>query len=191
MTHQMFLSIRNKFITLLEEGQNSYKYVRHYREEINKYIEEDDEEDDAVILKQLLYMMMVIYTEKTKTRYHTNDDIAAKIEKDIFEDAIKILKEDKYKDQKIVEINEIITREIDETDFAAYEKRYGYRMSININAIIEITDENVEQVYTNFYSVKSILVPRNRLNDNDKYKEIEDYLFCLYYFNKTVTQSVF
>jgi hypothetical protein len=191
MTHQIFLSIRERFVTLLAEGQNSYKYVRHYREEINKYIEEDDEDDDAVILKQLLYMIMVIYTEKTKTRYHTNDDIAAKIEKDIFEDAIKILKEDKYKDQKIVEINEIITREIDETNFAAYEKRYGYRPSININAIIEITDENVEQVYTNFYSVKSILVPRNRLNDNDKYKEIEDYLFCLYYFNKTETQSVF
>ena len=80
MTHQMFLSIRQSFVTLLEDGQNSYKYVRHYREEINKYIEDDDQEDDAVILKQLLYMMMVIYTEKTKTRYHTNDDIAAKIE---------------------------------------------------------------------------------------------------------------
>ena len=50
----------------------------------------------------------------------------------------------------------------------------------------EITDENVEQVYTNFHCVKIILEPSKRLNE--KYKEIEDYLFCLYYFNKTVTQ---
>ena len=186
MTHQMFLSIRERFVTLLEAGNNSYKYVRYYRLQINKFINEDEENDllnyvqlsDARILQQLLYMMMSIYAEIGKCRYHSNDAIASPLEKDINADAIKILKEDKYKDQKIVEINEIITREIDESDFVAYEKQYGYRLSINMDAITEITNENVEQVYTNFHCVKSILIPMQRLNE--KYKEIEDYLFCLY-----------
>lgn len=190
MSKQMFLSIRERFVTLLEAGNNSYKYVRYYRLQINKFINEDEENEllnyvqlsDARILQQLLYMMMAIYAEIGKCRYHLNDAIASRLEKDINADAIKILKEDKYKDQKIVEINEIITREIEESDFAAYDKQYGYRPSININAITEITNENVEQVYTNFHCVKSILVPRDTFDE--KYKEIEDYLFCLYYFNK-------
>ena len=190
MTLEMFLSIRQRFVTLLEASNNSYKYVRYYREEINKYIEEDEENNllnhvqlsDARILKQLLYMMMVIYTEKGKTRYHSNDEIASHLEKDINADAITILKEDKYKEQKIVEINKIITMEIDESYFVAHEKQYGYRMSITSDAVSEITDENVEQVYTNFHGVTRILEPMERLKE--KYKEIEDYLFCLYYCNK-------
>ena len=190
MTLEMFLSIRQRFVTLLETSNNSYKYVKYYTEEINKYIEEDEENNllnhvqlsDARILKQLLYMMMVIYAEKGKTRYHSNDEIASHLEKDINANAITILKEDKYKEQKIVEINKIITREIDESYFVAHEKRYGYRMSVNADAVTEITNENVEQVYTNFHCVTRILEPMERLKE--KYKEIEDYLFCLYYCNK-------
>ena len=190
MTLEMFLSIRQRFVTLLEASNNSYKYVKYYTEEINKYIEEDEENNllnhlqlsDARILKQLLYMMMVIYAEKRKTRYHSNDEIASLLEKDINADAIKILKEDKYKEPKIVEINEIITREIDESKFVAHEKQYGYRMSVNSDAISEITNENVEYVYTNFHCITIILKPMERLKE--KYKEIEDYLFCLYYCNK-------
>lgn len=190
MTLEMFLSIRQRFVTLLEASNNSHKNVKYYTEEINKYIEEDEENNllnhvqlsDARILKQLLYMMMVIYAEKGKTRYHSNDEIASLLEKDINADAIKILKEDKYKEPKIVEINEIITREIDESKFVAHEKQYGYRMSVNSDAISEITNENVEHVYTNFHCVTIILKPMKRLKE--KYKEIEDYLFCLYYCNK-------
>jgi hypothetical protein len=192
MTHQMFLSIRERFVTLLETENNSYKYVRYYRLQINKFINEDEENDllnhvqlsDARILHQLLYMMMSIYAEIGKTRYHSNDSIALILEKDINADIIKILKEAKYKDQKIVEINEIITRDIDETYFEIYKSQYGYRPSINADVVMEITNENVEQVYTNFHCVKRILEPTERLNE--KHKEIEDYLFCLYYFNKTI-----
>ena len=194
MSQYKFLSIRKRFVTLLEEGNNSYKYVKYYRLQINKYINEDEENElfnhiqlsDARILQQLLYMMMMIYSEKGKTRYHSNDEIAGNLERDIYVDIIKILKEDKYMGQKIVEINEIVTTEIPEIYFVIHEKHYGYRMNVNTDAITEITDENVEQVYTNFHCVKIILEPSKRLNE--KYKEIEDYLFCLYYFNKTVTQ---
>jgi len=194
MTHQMFLSIRERFVTLLEAGNNSYKYVRYYRLQINKFINEDEENEllnyvqlsDARILQQLLYMMMSIYAEIGKCRYHSNDAIAKILEKDINADIVKILKEDKYKDQKIVEINEIITSDIDELYFVAYEKQYGYRPSINVDAVTEITNENVEDIYTNFCCVKRIMEPTERLNK--MHKQIEDYLFCLYYFNKTVTK---
>jgi hypothetical protein len=187
MTHSLFLSVRERFVILLEPINNSYKYARYYRLQINKYIIEDEENEllnyielsNARILQQSLYMMMVIYTEIGKCRYHSNDAVAKILEKDINADIVKILKEDKYKNQKIVEINQIITSEIDEIYFVAYEKQYGYRPSVNSGEIIEITNENVEDIYTNFQCVKRIL------NLNDKYKEIEDYLFCLYYFNKT------
>lgn len=159
MNHPLFISIRENFVKLLKDGNNSYKYVRQYREKINKYIEED-EKDDESILNQLLYMLLVIYSEKEKCRYHTNDDIASKIEKVIIIDAIKILKEDKYKEQKIIEINEMY--------FSIYKS--------NLNKITEIIDENVTDIYTNFNNVRKLLEP------NAKHKEIDDYLFCLYYF---------
>jgi hypothetical protein len=86
--NQQFTSIREKFVKLLKDGNNSYKYVRQYREKINKYIEEDE-----TILKQLLYMLLVIYSEKEKCRFHTNDDIAAKIEKDIMDTIVLLIVE--------------------------------------------------------------------------------------------------
>jgi hypothetical protein len=183
--NQQFISIREKFVKLLKDGNNSYKYVRQYREKINKYIEEDE-----TILKQLLYMLLVIYSEKEKCRFHTNDDIAAKIEKDIITDALKILKEDKYKDQKIAEINEIIktvsvepcAKTIDKSYFLIYERKYGFPANINTNEITEITDENARDIYTNFNTIKKLLELTE--DQNEKYKEIEDYLFCLYYFSK-------
>ena len=175
MNQKNFVSIRENFVKLLKDGNNSYKYVRQYREKINKYIEYDES-----ILKQLLYMLVTIYSEKEKCRFHTNDDIAAKIEKVIIPDAIKILKEDKYKEQKIVEINEICAKEIDEFYFIMYKNKYGLPASINTNKITEITEENIKDIYTNFYNLRKLLEPTERLNEN--LKEVDDYLFCLYYF---------
>jgi hypothetical protein len=178
MNHQLFISIRKNFIKLLKDGNNSYKYVRQYREKINKYIEEED----STILKQLLYMLLVIYSEKGKCRFHTNDDIAAKIENVIIMDAISILKEDKYKEQKIVEINEILIKEIDEFYFILYKNKNGFPVNINVNQITEITEENIKDIYINFNNIRKLLEPTERLNEN--LKEIDDYLFCLYYFSK-------
>jgi hypothetical protein len=181
MNQQMFMSIRENFIKLLRDGNNSYKYVRQYREKINKYIEEDVE-NDAAILKQLLYILLTIYTEKTKCRFHTNDDKAEKIEKIIIMNAVKILKEEKYKKQKIVEINEIVTNinKIDETYFSIYKTKYGILADINSDKITEITDKNVKDIYINFNNIRKLLEPTKILNE--KHKEIDDYLFCLYYF---------
>lgn len=176
MNQPLFISIRENFIKLLKDGNNSYKYVRQYREKINKYMEEDDES----ILKQLLYILLTIYSEKEKCRFHTNDDIAAKIENVIIPDAIKILKEDKYKEQKIVEINEIIAKEIEEFYFLIYKNKYGLPANINVNQITEITDENIKDIHINFNNLRKLLEPTERLNEN--LKEIDDYLFCLYYF---------
>ena len=183
MSQQTFISIRENFINLLKDSNNSYKYVRQYRENINKYIEEDIQ-DDSTILKQLLYMLLVIYSEKGKCRYHTNDDIAAKIEKVIIMDAIRILKEDKYKEQKIVEINEILAKEIDEFYFIIYKSKYGFPANMNMNQITEITDDNMKDIYINFNNLRKLLERTEKQNEN--LKEIDDYLFCLYYFSKSL-----
>jgi hypothetical protein len=184
---QRFLSIREKFANLLEYINNSYKYIEHYREIFNIYIAEYDENDDT-ILNQLLFMLSVIYTEKTKTRYHSNDKIAAKIEEQIFAEGIEILKEVQYKDEKILEINEIITKKIDESNLSIYEKTFGYIVTTSHDEIIDITNENVEDVYTNFHNIKRLLEPTERFNI--KHKQIDDYLFSLYYFNKIQQQLI-
>jgi len=184
---QRFLSIREKFANLLEDINNSYKYIKHYREIFNIYIAEYDENDDT-ILNQLLFMLSVIYTEKTKTRYHSNDKIAAKIEEQIFAEGIEILKEVQYKDEKILEINEIITKKIDESNLSIYEKTFGYIVTTSHDEIIDITNENVEDVYTNFHNIKRLLEPTERFNI--KHKQIDDYLFSLYYFNKIQQQLI-
>ena len=185
MSRLMFKSILIRFLKLLEPENNSYKYVQYYREKMNKFIEEDNEEDkeeeiDASILKQLLYMLMSIYEEKSKCRYHTNDKIAATIEKGIIPDAINILKEDKYIRQKIVEINEIVAKEIDEEYFEIFKSRCGFDMIVNHAAITEITDENLLNVYQNFHNIKNLLEPIDLLSE--KHKEIDDYLRCLSHF---------
>jgi hypothetical protein len=193
---EKFLLIRKEFIRLLELQNNSYKYVTYYIQKMNKYIEAEDEsgiwkykhsisacdEIDATILEQLLYMLTVIYEEKGKTRYHSNDEIASKIEKPIVVDAMKILKDDKYKYEKIREINEVVTKEIDESYFDIYKSKYGYKTSVNSDAIAEITDETVTDIYTNFHQIKILLEPTEKLNE--KHKQVDNYLFCLYYFNK-------
>jgi len=188
--NQLFISIREKFVTLLKDGNNSYKYVRQYRERINKYIQEDESNKKEMdIVKQLLYMLSIIYTEKEKCRFHTNDDIAAKIEKVILIDALKILKEEKHKEQKIAEINEVLTSALEPSalepcakalDETIFKNKYGFPITIDTNEITEITNENVKDIYTNFSNVRKLLDFKN-----DNYKETEDYLFCLYYFSKT------
>lgn len=192
MNHQ-FISIRENFVRLLKDGNNSYKYVRQYREKINKYIHDDNTNDEEVILNQLLYMLTTIYSEKEKCRFHTNDDIAEKIERVIIMDAVKILKEDKYKEQKIAEINEILAKavsaepcemEIEDFYFLIYKNKYGIHANINVNKITEITEENIKDIYTNFNNVRKLLEPTERLNEN--LKEIDDYLFCLYHFSKSL-----
>jgi hypothetical protein len=178
--NQSFISIRKNFVKLLTDGNNSYKYVRQYREKINKYIQEDSNKKETDIVKQLLYMLSIIYTEKEKCRFHTNDNIAAKIEKVILIDSLKILKEEKHKEQKIAEINEVLTKTIDETLFSKFNSKYGFPVTVDTNEITEITNENVKDTYINFSNIRKLL----DLKNND-YKETEDYLFCLYYFSKT------
>ena len=194
MSRLMFKSILIRFLKLLEPENNSYKYVQYYREKMNKFIEEDEDNEiwkykhaisacdaiDATILKQLLYMLMSIYEEKSKCRYHINDKTAATIEKGIIIDAINILKENKYISQKIVEINEIVTMEIDEEYFEIFKSKCGFDMIVNHAAITEITDENLLNVYQNFHNIKNLLEPIDLLSE--KHKEIDDYLRCLSHF---------
>ena len=180
---EKFLLIRKEFVRLLESQNNSYKYVTYYRQEMDKYITAEHPISACdEILEQLLYMLTVIYDEKTKTRYHSNDEIASKIEKPIIVDAMKILKGDEYKCEKVREINEVVTKEIDESYFEIYKSKYGYRTSVNNDAIAEITDENVTDIYTNFHQIKRLLEPTEKLNE--KHAQVDKYLFCLYYFNK-------
>ena len=167
--NQLFISIRKNFVKLLTDGNNSYKYVRQYRERINKYIQEDESNKKEIdIVKQLLYMLSIIYTEKEKCRFHTNDDIAAKIEKVILIDALKILKEEKHKEQKIAEINEVLTKvlepcegSIDETLFSKFKSKYGFTVTVDTNEITEITNENVKDIYTNFSNIRKLLDLKN------------------------------
>ena len=86
-----------------------------------------------------------------------------------------------------MEINEIITRKIDELLLSTYKRKYGHIVTTSRDEITEITNENVEDIYSNFHNIRKILEPMERLNE--KHKQIDDYLFCLYYYNKSQQQA--
>jgi hypothetical protein len=196
----MFQEIRNTCLTLFEDGKNSYKYIKHYREELNKYIcsKEICDLSEADILEQLLFILMIIYIEKTKTRYHSNDIIALEYEKIIIVNALTILRQVNYKQQKVAEINKLLTDKTYEDYLSLHEKIFGYKTSIGLELITDFTEDNVSHIYTNMNMIKKLFelnasVDENRFSQNyvstydvKMINQLYDYCFCLYFFAQKV-----
>ena len=196
MPIKMFQEIRKTCLTLFEDGNNSYKYIRHYREEFNNYISSKDicDLNEADISEQLLFILMIIYIEKTKTRYHANDIVALSYEKVIIADALTILRQDNYKQQRVAEINKLLTDKTYEDYFSLHEKKYRFKTSIDLELITDFTDDNVLHIHTNMNMIKK-LFELNASTDENKYLEtydvkminqLYDYCFCLYFFTRKV-----
>ena len=200
MPINMFQEIRNTCLTLFEDGNNSYKYIRHYREELNNYISSKDicDLNEADISEQLLFILMIIFIEKTKTRYHSNDIVALEYEKIIIVNALTILRQDNYKQQRVAEINKLLTDKTYEDYFSLHEKKFGYKTSINLELITDFTDDNASNIYTNMNVIKKLFelnasVDENRFSQNyvktydvKMINQLYDYCFCLYYFTQKV-----
>jgi hypothetical protein len=201
MPIKMFQEIRKMCLTLFEDGNNSYKYIRHYREELNKYIYSNEicskdslEISEADISEQLLFILMIIYIEKTKTRYHTNDIVALSYEKVIIANSLTILRQDNYKQLFGAEINKLLTNKTYETYLSLFERNYGYKTYIDLELITDFTDDNVLHIYTNMNMIKKLFelnasVDENRYvetYDVTKINQLYDYCFCLYYFTQKV-----
>jgi len=179
MPIKMFQEIRKTCLTLFEDGNNSYKYIRHYREELNKYIYSNEicsndilEISEADISEQLLFMLMIIYIEKTKTRYHTNDIVALSYEKVIIADSLTILRQDNYKQLFGAEINKLLTDKTYETYLSLFERNYGYKTYIDLELITDFTDDNVLHIYTNMNMIKKLFELNASIDEN---KSIEIY----------------
>ena len=200
MPINMFQEIRNTCLTLFEDGNNSYKYIRHYREELNNYISSKDicDLNEADISEQLLFILMIIFFEKTKTRYHSNDIVALEYEKIIIVNALTILRQDNYKQQRVAEINKLLTDKTYETYLSLFEKTYEYKTYIDLELITDFTDDNVSNIYTNMNVIKKLFelnasVDENRFSQNyvktydvKMINQLYDYCFCLYYFTQKV-----
>ncbi len=96
-------------------------------------------------------MLISIYDEKTKCLFHCNDAIALKIEKLIISDAIIFLQNEKYKIQKIEEINNILLNE--KTINYVNTSPHGSGIIIEYDIITTITDLNILPIMLNFDNI--------------------------------------
>ena len=167
--------VRQTYSELLKDKNNSYAYKSYYITEINDLQTKND-------TQELMYILKSIYTEKGACRYHGNDIIATIFEKNIALNALTILKSGNILQQKILEMNQILLdiSVLDSFMFLEFEKKHGYKMTINFEPITEITDDNIQlqNLWTNFNGIKLL---NDILNDN-KLNEVVEYLLYLQYF---------
>ena len=170
---KMFEKITYLFKELLKEENNSYKYVKYYEKEINNIVDE---------IEKIVYMIKMIYDEKTKTRYHTNDAKARVIEKIIICHGIEILQSSKYKSKKIKEINEIF---IEERNIEYVNNtEHGFILNNKIDLIEDISWLNSNDIYFNLNNIIKLKKFNNFEYNNEKIKKINDYVLCIYYCTK-------
>jgi len=174
-----------EFLELLEPGNNSYKYVNYYKEKLREYNITPSGHDlsEKEIQDLTLYILMSIYHERTTCRGHDMGRVDANertVERSIATKGLVILKNSVHKIAKIAEINQVLSMEDIPGLVAKHKKSYGYDACIYCDTVAEITEDNVEGMYSNIFRLFNLREPR----DNGRLKEVHDYLFCLYYYDK-------
>jgi hypothetical protein len=175
-----FISL-NKFLKLLQD-QNNYKNNTNY---YFNYINELLKEDKLSISKCSVFIIMAIYNENLSYRYQLDKMKNRHIEKEIINEFIFILSNDIILINTIKKINDILLVNL-ENYYNIYETHYQCRLTINYDAIVEINSENIKDIYENFHKIKRLIV-LSKLGETynmDEIYEIDNYLFCLFYYNE-------
>lgn len=129
---------------------------------------------------------MAIYNENLKYRhYMTKDKEFKHTEKEIINELIFILSNDNILDHIIIKINDILSINLEE-HYHKYKEHYGCELSINYNIITEINSENIKDIYENFHKIKRLIIlsKLEESYDMEEINEIDNCLFCLFYYNE-------
>jgi hypothetical protein len=176
----LFFITVNKFLKLLQNQHDIYKHTDFYIHHINELLKEDK----LSISKCCIFMIMTIYNENLSYRYQNNKK-NRHIEKEIINEIIFILSNDTILVHFIKKINDILSVNL-ENYYHKYEEYYGCQLNINYNIITEIKSENIKDIYENFHKTKRLIMLSNlqETYDMEDIDEIDNYLFCLFYYNE-------
>jgi hypothetical protein len=169
------MKIITQFMTLLEEGNNDYKHGMYYKTYLNKLMDDDMLNNDVIV-----FILKTIYEEQGKCRYHTNNKIEKAYETIIIKEALSLLTKQENLNDLINKINTILNIKIEDQIIETYKQKFAIsELTINYEEISEINFENIKDVYEKFNRIARI----KEYGDLDNsYKNINDYLFCMYYF---------
>ena len=176
----MFFIILNKFLNLLQDQNNLYKNKDFCIDTINNLIKEDK----LSIRNCSTFIIMSIYNENL-TQYHSINHKQSKlIEKEIINNLIYILSQNAILVHVIEIINNILLVNFEEY-YDKYKEYYGCEISINYNAIAEINNENIKDIYENFHKIKRLILIAKLEGSFDmrEINEIDNCLFCLFYYS--------
>lgn len=174
-----FISL-NKFLKLLQD-QNNYKNSDYYINHINELLKEDK----LSISKCSVFIIMAIYNENLSFKYQSDKRKNRHIEKEIINEFIFILSNDIILANTIKKINDILLVNL-ENYYHNYETHYNCQLTINYDVITEINSENIKDIYENFHKMKRLIIlsKLGEMYNIDEIYEIDNHLFCLFYYNE-------
>ena len=178
----LFFITVNKFLKLLQTQNNIYKNTDFYIEHINELLSEDK----LSLTKCCIFIIMAIYNENLSYRYNTTKNKEFKYaEKEIINELIFILSNDSILDHLIKKINDVLSINL-ESYYHIYENHYSCELIINYNSITEINSENIKDIYENFHKIKRLIIlsKLEESYDMEEINEIDNCLFCLFYYNE-------
>jgi len=177
----LFFITVNKFLKLLQPEITIYKGADYYINHINELMKEEN----MSIRKCCIFIIMTIYNENLSYRHYINNNKNRHIEKEIINEIIFILSNDTILVHVINKINNFLSINL-ENYYHYYSKHYGSELTINYDIITEINNQNIKDIYENFHKLKRLIIlsKLQESYDMDEIHEIDNYLFCLFYYNE-------
>ena len=175
----LFFIILNKFLNLLQDQNNIYKNKDFCIDTINNLLKEDK----LSIRNCSTFIIMSIYNENV-TQYHNINNRQTKIiEKEIINNLVYILSQNNILVHVIEIINNVLLVNLEEY-YDNYKEYYGCDISINYDAIVEINNKNIKDVYENVHKIKRLILiaKLEESFDMKEINEIDNCLFCLFYY---------
>lgn len=176
----LFFIILNKFLNLLQDQNNIYKNKDFCIDTINNLIKEDN----LSIRNCSTFIIMSIYNENLTQYHNINNKQTKLIEKEIINNLVYILSQNAVLVHVIEIINNILLVNFEEY-YDKYKEYYGCEININYDAIAEINNENIKDVYENFHKIKRLILIAKLEESFDmrEINEIDNCLFCLFYYS--------
>jgi hypothetical protein len=178
----LFFITVNKFFKLLQTKNNIYKNTDFYIEHINELLSEDK----LSLTKCSIFIIMAIYNENLSYRSQTTKNKEIKYaEKEIINEFIFILSNDTILVHVIKKINDVLSINLG-SYYHIYENHYSCELNINYKPITEINSENIKDIYENFHKIKRLIIlsKLEESYDMEEINEIDNCLFCLFYYNE-------
>jgi hypothetical protein len=177
----LFFITVNKFLKLLQQQNNIYKGTDFYINHINNLLSEDK----LSISKCSIFIIMAIYNENLCYRHHLINNKNRTIEKEVINEMIFILSNDSVLVHFIKKINDILSINL-ENYYHNYTRHYGCELHINYEPITNVNSENIKDIYENFHKIKRLIIisELQETYDMEEINEIDNYLFCLFYYNE-------